>query len=265
MARMIIAGDAFNVEVEGDAQRPALMLSNSLGTDLSMWDAQMPALLQHFRVVRYDSRGHGKSVADGRPISMAQLGRDALAIMDALGLEKAHWMGVSKGGMVGQWLLTHAGARIGRCVLANTSSHMPGLDGWNARIAAVHAGGMAAITPAVLARWFTPGFMERAPETMVRIAAMLHATPPQGYANCCAAIRDMDQRESIRGVAHDVLVIVGAHDPATPPEHGALLAVSIKGARLLSLEAAHLSNIEDEAGFTGAVVDYLTAAPGRAR
>ena len=178
--------------------------------------------------------------------------------MDALGFETVRWMGLSKGGMVGQWLLAHAPERIERAVLANTAAQAGTPDNWNDRIRAVRDGGMEAIAPTVIDRWFTSDFQEEEPLAVAKIRAMLDTTAPEGYVGCIAAIRDMDQRESIRAIDRPVLVIVGSHDVSTPPEAGVLIADSIDGAELVTLEAAHLSNIEDEAAFTRAVVRFLT-------
>jgi 3-oxoadipate enol-lactonase len=259
-------GVEFNVTLDGPENKPPLMLSNSLGTNLHMWDWQIPELTKHFRVIRYDSRGHGQSGAPDGPYSIDELGRDALAIMDALELEQVHWMGLSKGGMIGQWLLTHAPERIGRAVLANTGSHMPPPDLWNQRIRTALDKGMEELTPGVIERWFTPEFRAREPETVQKIVRMLHTTPAHGYAGSCSAIRDMDQRESIRSVTNPVLVVVGSRDPATPPEMGKRIADTIRGARIVTLDAAHLSNIEQADAFNQAVIDFLTArevAPAR--
>jgi 3-oxoadipate enol-lactonase len=259
-------GVEFNVRLDGPENKPPLMLSNSLGTNLHMWDWQIPELTKHFRVIRYDSRGHGQSGAPDGPYSIDELGRDALAIMDALELEQVHWMGLSKGGMIGQWLLTHAPERIGRAVLANTGSHMPPPDLWNQRIRTALDKGMEELTPGVIERWFTPEFRAREPETVQKIVRMLHTTPAHGYAGSCSAIRDMDQRESIRSVTNPVLVVVGSRDPATPPEMGKRIADTIRGARIVTLDAAHLSNIEQAEAFNQAVIDFLTArevAPAR--
>jgi 3-oxoadipate enol-lactonase len=264
MAEIEVEGEKFRVEVEGPAGAPVLMISNSLGTNLHMWDLQMPALTQHFRVVRYDSRGHGGSPAPARAYSIDELGRDALNIMDALGLDKVRWLGLSKGGMVGQWLLTHAPERIERAVLANTAANMGPPDVWNDRIRLVREQGMAGVTEAVLDRWFTKPFQKSDPQAVQKIRDMLLATLPQGYLGCIAAIRDMDQREAIRAVEAPVLVIVGRHDASTPPAAGALIAANVPGAELVTLEAAHLSNIEDEKAFTSTVVDFLTR-PRRTR
>ena len=232
MAEMMIGGASFNVLVEGPEKAPVLMLSNSLGTDLHMWDGQMAALHKTFRTVRYDTRGHGRTVVTGGTYSLPGLGRDAVAIMDALHLDRVHWLGLSMGGMIGQWLLVNARERIGRAVLANTSARMPPPEMWNTRIRTVLSQGMHAITPTVIDRWFTPEFQERAPGEIARIAEMLHSTPAHGYAACCGAIRDMDLREAIRSVSNPVLVIAGARDPATSPEMGAEIAASIRDARM---------------------------------
>ncbi|MDP4594392.1 MAG: 3-oxoadipate enol-lactonase [Beijerinckiaceae bacterium] len=261
MAEMKIGSEIFNVVVEGPDGAPALMLSNSLGTTLNMWDGQMPVLTKSFRVIRYDSRGHGGSVAKDGPYSIEQLSLDAINILDALGIEKANWIGLSMGGMVGMWLLTHHGHRINRAVLANTGAQLGGPELWNMRIRTSRKEGMLPLVHSTVERWFTREFIEKNPAAGEKIAEMLKTTPPLGYASCCAAIRDMDQREAIRSITNPVLVIVGKKDPATPPAMGGLIATSIPGARLIDLDAAHLSNIEAESAFTRAAVAFLTTLP----
>lgn len=254
-----IRGEPFNIRLDGPADAPVLMLSNSLGTNLAMWEPQIPEWSQRFRVLRYDSRGHGQSVATDRALSMADLGQDALAILDHFGIEKAHWCGVSKGGMVGQWLATNAGRRMDRLVLANTAAHMGPPELWNGRIETVRSQGMEPLVKPTLERWFSPRFRENDAATVAKVSAMLTTTPPIGYATCCAAIRDMDQRETIRSVANPVLVIIGSVDPATPPAAGRLIAEAIPGSRMVELDAAHLSNLEQPQAFARAVSDFLTA------
>lgn len=254
-----IAGEPFNIRFDGPAEAPVLMLSNSLGTNLSMWDPQIPEWSKHFRVLRYDSRGHGLSVATDISFGIDRLGRDAIAILDHFGIGKAHWCGVSKGGMVGQWLATNARERMGRLVLANTAAYMGPAELWNGRIETVRGKGMAAIVEGTLARWFSPGFRESDAATVAKVSEMLTTTPAIGYATCCAAIRDMDQRETIRSIANPVLVVIGKVDPATPPAAGHLIADAIAGSRMIELDAAHLSNLEQPEAFTGAVRDFLTA------
>jgi 3-oxoadipate enol-lactonase len=247
----------FHVRIDGADDAPTLILSNSLSSDLSMWDPQIDAWSRDFRVVRYDSRGHGRSAAPDRPYSIAELGRDALALMDTLKIAKAHWCGLSKGGMVGMWVATHHPARLNRLVLANTSARMGPPDLWNSRIQTVRKGGMAAVVDATVQRWFTHRFVARDAGTIATVARMVAAVPPHGYAGCCAAIRDMDQRESIRAITAPTLVIVGAHDPATPPAAGELIQSRIAGARLMTLDAAHVSNLERPAEFGAAVLGFL--------
>ncbi|RDJ27339.1 3-oxoadipate enol-lactonase [Bosea caraganae] len=254
-----IRGEPFNIQIDGAADAPVLMLSNSLGTNLHMWDPQIPEWSKQFRVVRYDSRGHGQSTAPDRPYSISELGSDAIAIMDHLGLDKVNWCGLSKGGMVGQWLATHARKRLNRVVLANTASRMGPPELWNGRIRNIRANGMAVIVDATLERWFSQPFRERDRETIAKVSEMLSTTPALGYAGCCAAIRDMDQREGIASVTTPVLVIVGKVDPATPPVAGKLIAETIHGAELVELDAAHLSNLEQPEAFGKAVLDFLNA------
>ena len=255
---------AFNVRFDGPADAPVVVLSNSLGSTLAMWDSHVAALARHFRVLRYDTRGHGGTPAIKGPASMAALGRDVLDILDANGIETVHFVGLSLGGMVGQWLLANAPERLERVVLANTSSHYTDPESWNARIHAVKTFGINRIADGIPERWFTEDFREAEPETIDRVKAMVRETSVEGYASCCAAIRDMDLREAIRGAARETLVIVGEYDGATPPEKGWAIAEAIPGARLVSLGASHMSAIEMPEAFTEAVVGFLTAPARRA-
>ena len=242
---------------DGPEGAPVLILSNSLGTNLAMWEPQIAAFAGRFRVLRYDSRGHGASDAPAGDYTIERLGRDALALLDALGVAQARFCGLSKGGMVGMWLGTHAPQRLARLVLSNTSAHMPAPELWKTRIEAVRNGGMAAIVEGIIERWFTPAFRAAEPDTVAKVAAMVLATPPMGYAGCCAAIRDMDLRGGLAGIGLPTLVIVGDRDPATPPEAGEAIAAAIPGARLARLPAAHLSNIELPGRYAEAVLDFL--------
>jgi 3-oxoadipate enol-lactonase len=252
-----IKGEPFNILIEGKEDGPVLLFSNSLSSNLSMWDPQVDALKNDYCIIRYDSRGHGKSVAGPGAYSIAQLAGDALAILDNLKVEKAHFCGLSKGGMVGQWLLTHHRERIGKAVLANTASLMGPPDLWNGRIRNVSQNGMAAIVDATIERWFTKSFVDISPKLIADVKKMIASTPAQGYCGCCGAIRDMDQRESIRGISNPVLLISGDQDPATTPAMMELMRERIKGAEWLSLKAAHISNLEQPAGFTTALREFL--------
>lgn len=260
MGVITIGGIDFNVVVEGPAAAPALLFSNSLSSNLHMWDAQATALSDRFRVVRYDQRGHGGTAAPAGPLSIARLAQDAVDILDGLGIAKAHFCGLSMGGMTGMRLLTHHRSRIDRAVLANTAAVMGPPDLWNARISAARKGGMAAVADATVARWFTQAFRDRDPAMVEAVRGMILSTPVAGYAACCGAIRDMDQRETIRGIDAPVLVIVGAHDPATTPAAGEAIHAAVRGSRLVSLDAAHLSNLERPELFTRAVADFLARA-----
>lgn len=257
MEQIEVAGRRFRVAVEGQEDAPPLMLSNSLATNLGMWDPQMPALTAHFRVIRYDHRGHGGSDAPQGPYSFAGLAEDAVGILDALGIEKAHWCGLSMGGMTGMRMLTDHADRIGRAVLANTAAQMGTADIWNSRAETARSQGMSVIADPTLERWFTPEFREGKPQAVGRVREMIYATPAQGYAACCEAIRDMDQRESIRAIDAPVLVVIGARDPSTTIEHGEFIRSAIPGAQAVTLDAAHLSNVERPEEFTQAVVDFL--------
>ncbi len=236
---------------------PALLLSNSLGTRLEMWQPQMAAFAEAFRVVRYDKRGHGESELRVGPTSFARLTLDAVELLDHLGIAKADWCGLSMGGMSGMWAGTHHASRFNRLVLCNTGAGMPTADMWNQRIATVKRQGLAPLIPTIVDRWFTKRFQEADPKAVARIVAMLETTPPEGYAACSAAIRDMDQRESIRSIRLPTLVISGTHDGSTPPEKGREIAAAIPDARYVALDAAHLSNIEQEQAFTDTVMGFL--------
>lgn len=244
---------------DGPEDAPVLVLSNSLGTHHAMWDEQMAALTKKFRVLRYDTRGHGASDAPPGAYSLDRLGRDVIDMLDLLDIEQAHFCGLSLGGMTGQWLAVHAPARFGRLVLANTSAYMGPPSGWQSRIESVWHSGMAPLAEAAIGRWFTPGFADAAPQAVAAIRAMLLQSSAQGYAGCCAAIRDMDLRPVAALNRVPTLVIAGAADPATSVADAQFLQQQAADARLAVLEAAHLSNVEQPEGFTAAVIDFLTA------
>ena len=252
-------GCQLNAQVEGPERAPVLMLCNSLGTDLHMWDDQVKAITERSRLVRYDRRGHGKSGAPKGPYTMEMLGRDALAVMDGVGVQKVNWCGLSMGGMVGMWLGANAPQRIDRLVLSNTSAHMADKQVWNDRIKTVRAGGLAAIVDGTMERWFTKGFRERAPQAIARMKEMMLKTPLEGYIGCGEAVRDMDHRGIIRKIAAPTLVIAGRHDPATTVEAGEFLRDRIPGAQLAVLDAAHIANVEQPQAYTDTLLKFLTA------
>jgi 3-oxoadipate enol-lactonase len=244
-------------EIEGPDNAPVLVLSNSLGTTMDMWLPQLPALTEHFRVMRYDTRGHGQSEVTTGPYSIAQLGRDVVALLDGLNIPSAHFCGLSMGGMTGIWLGVNAPDRIERLVLCNTSAAIGVPEVWNARIAKVKQDGMESIIDGVLERWFTADFLVHATAQVERVRQMLRNTSAEGYVANCAAVRDMDQRSELSRITAPTLVIGGRHDKATPPEHGELIARAIPGAKYVELNAAHLSNWEVAQAFTQQLLSFL--------
>jgi 3-oxoadipate enol-lactonase len=251
-------GCPINVRVEGRQSGPTLMLSNSLGCTLQMWEPQMKALTQLFRVIRYDRRGHGKSGVPPGPYSMERFGRDVLAILDDLNIEKVHWCGLSMGGMVGQWLGANAPDRLDKMVLANTACYYADPTNWLNRIKAVNEGGIAAIADTVIATWLSADFREREPQASMEMKAMLLASPVQGYLACCEALSRLDQRELLPRIKCPTLVIAGRYDQATPIAAGELIRSRIPRASMTILDAAHISNVEQPHAFTEAVVGFLT-------
>jgi 3-oxoadipate enol-lactonase len=251
-------GCSLHVEVEGPDNAPVLILSNSLGTTLHMWDGQVGPFTEHFRLVRFDRRGHGKSGLAKRPYSMEMLGRDVLAIMDGLGIQKANWCGLSMGGMEGMWLGANAPQRFERLVLSNTSSYFPDKKAWNDRIALIREKGVPAFAAPNMERWFTKSFREREPQAIARMMEMFSATELEGYIACAEAVRDMDHRALLPNVKVPTLVIIGRHDPATTPEAGEFIRNNIPGAEHFMIDAAHISNIEQPQQFNEAVLTFLT-------
>ena len=251
-------GCLLNVSVEGRDGGPTLMLSNSLGTTLQMWEPQMRPLTQLFRVIRYDRRGHGKSNVPPGPYSIERFGRDVIAILDDLNIDKVHWCGLSMGGMVGQWLGANAPERLGKIVLANTTCHYPDPTNWQNRIKAVREGGIAAVADTIIAGWLTADFREREPQIAERLKAMLCATPVEGYLASCEALSTLDLRELLPTIKSPTLVIAGRHDMSTPISSAEYIRSKIPGASMTILDAAHISNVEQPHAFTDAVVGFLT-------
>ena len=248
---------------EGPEEAPVLVMANSLGTTLRMWDEGVPALRERFRLLRYDHRGHGGSPVPPGLYTIEDLGRDALALLDGLGIERFSWCGLSIGGMVGMWLASEAPERVEGLVLCCTSALLGPRELWDERIRVAREEGMDALVDSVVVRWFTPEFFSAHPETVEKAAAMLRGTDPEGYAGCCAAIRDMDLRDRLGQIRAPTLVISAAEDPATPPEHGELIRDSIPGAGFEVIPgASHLANIEQPEAVTRAILDHL-ARQGR--
>lgn len=255
---VMIDGCRISWQLEGPDEAPVLMLSNSLGTTMDMWQSQKDAFHEQFRLLRYDTRGHGGSDSPQGGYSLDRLGRDAVELLDALYIDRVHFCGLSLGGMTGQWLGVFAPDRLERLVLANTAAYMGPPAGWQTRIDLVLQKGMVEIANPVLERWFTPNFRASTPAVMGDIKQQLLTTDGGGYAGCCAAIRDMDLRPIINQISCPTLVIAGTLDPATPPLQSRAIASAISGAQFMQLEAAHLSNIEQAEQFTNSVLDFLS-------
>jgi 3-oxoadipate enol-lactonase len=246
--------------VDGLSGAPTVVLSNSLGSTPAMWDPQFPALAERFRVVRYDHRGHGRSPVPDGPYDLDDLGADVLALLDRLGLERVHWCGLSLGGMVGMWMAINAPERIDRLVLCCTSARLGPPEMWADRAATVRAQGVEAVADAGIERWLSPGFIEREPEIAAGVRAMLVATPAEGYAECCGVIERMDQVPELGEIRAPTLVIAGEDDPATPPEHGALIASTVPGAQLAIVnDARHMATIEQPEEMTELILGHLLA------
>lgn len=260
MPHAAINGIELYHEVSGKPDGPTLLLSNSLASTLHMWDPQMATFERHFQVIRYDSRGHGKSAAPDGPYSIETLTADAIGLLDHLGIARTNFCGLSKGGMVGQRLATLHPDRVDRLVLCDTASYMGPAELWEGRIEQAQGQGMAAIVDATIDRWFTAPFQAADPEAVAKVRAMILNTPVAGFVGCCRAIQAMDQRESVKAVTAPTLVIVGADDPGTTPDMARAIQERIAGSRLTILpEAAHLSNIEQAARFDAAVLEFLMA------
>lgn len=256
---MIDAGDGclLNVSVDGRGDGPALILSNSLGCSLQMWEPQMAAFAREFRVVRYDRRGHGQSNVPPGPYSFQRFGEDVLAILDALNIERAHFCGLSMGGMVAQWLGAHAGDRIDKIILANTTCYYPDPGNWHKRIEAIRNGGIAAVADTVVSGWLTSEFREREPAIAQRMKAMLLASPVAGYLACCEVLSTLDQRALLPQIKSSVLVIAGLHDQGANLAAHEYLRSNIPKADLTVLDAAHISNVEQPHAFAHAVIGFL--------
>jgi 3-oxoadipate enol-lactonase len=247
--------------VEGPRDGPVVVLSASLGSDLRMWDAQAAALAATgYRVVRYDHRGHGRSPAPAGPYTMDQLAADALALLDRLGAGRVHWAGLSLGGMVGMWLAEQAPERLDRLVLCCTSAKLGPRAMWDDRIATVRAGGTATQAKPAARRWLTDGFRAAHPEAVALAEEMVTGASDEGYLGCCAAIRDMDLTEGLPSITAPTLVIAGAQDKSTPPDHAERIVTAVPGARLVVLDpGAHLVAVERAERVTELIIDHLGA------
>jgi 3-oxoadipate enol-lactonase len=253
-----IAAGRVHYQLDGPAVAPVLVLSNSLGATLSMWTPQVAPLSRNFRVLRYDTRGYGLSAAPQGPYTIENLGGDVVELLDALKIERAHFCGISMGGVIGLLLGIHAAGRLDRLVVCNSAARVGTLDAWNSRMAAVRSGGMKVVAPGLMERWFTADFRAKNAAIVESIQQMVLQAPVDGYLACCAAVRDADLRDEVAQVKVPTLVISGASDAVTPPADGKVLAEQIPEAQYLELQAAHLSNVEAAEKFNEALLQFLS-------
>jgi len=254
-----VNGVDINYSVEGAG--PWLTLSHSLACDTSMWDPQMEMLKKQFKVLRFDTRGHGQSAAPATDYTLEQMADDVHGLFGHLGITRSHWMGLSMGGMIGQAFALKYPGMFASMILADTTSRQPpnGAAMWGERIQVAKTKGMDALVEGTLARWFTDGFREAQPQMMSNIAAVIRATPAAGYAGCCAGISKIDLTDRLQEIKCPTLVIVGEQDLGTPVAASQAIQDNLPGAELLVIpSAAHISNIEQPAIFNIAVRDFLT-------
>lgn len=244
-------------QIDGQRGKPWLMFSNSLGTDLSMWDAQVEFFKNDFRILRYDTRGHGGSPAQPGPTTLAALGQDVLSLLDALDIDRAHFCGLSMGGAIAQWLGIHAPQRLDKLVIANSAPRIGTPQGWQERAAQVRADGLNFVADGAAGRWFTPGFVEHEPQRVASLVAKLRSGDPQGYANCCDALAAADLRAELARIITPTLLIAGAADPVTTVADASAMQGQIRNSVMLTLDASHISNIEAEMAFNAALSEFL--------
>jgi 3-oxoadipate enol-lactonase len=244
-------------ESSGEGNRDLLVLGNSLGSNLNMWNKVTPRFRQRHRVLRYDMRGHGASSVPVGTYTLDQLGRDVLFLLDSIGVERVNFCGLSLGGQVAMWLATHETRRVSRIILANTGACIGTPEMWDARVATVERNGMDALATATLERWFTPQYRKRHADEMAIVRNMIASTDPVGYIGCCGVLRDADLTTEIASARTPCLVITGTHDPATPPAYGRALCAAIPGSAYVELDASHLSAWERAEEFADAVLAFL--------
>ncbi|UGQ45902.1 alpha/beta fold hydrolase [Massilia endophytica] len=262
MTTTLLLGDGTRLayRLDGDPAKPPLILSNSIATDHTMWDDNLDELTRHFYLVRYDTRGHGGSDAPPGAYSVERLGLDVLALMDYLGIARAHFLGLSLGGFIGEWLGVHAPERIDRLVLSNTAPHLSPASFFDARIAGLgQENAMVAAAESFLANWFPAAMREENGATIQRFRSMILRTPPRGLAGSFAAVRDADLRNILCLIRRPTLVIGGDYDTVTLPEHSREIAAAIPGAELVMLPTVHLPNVESPREYMEHVLRFLSA------
>ena len=243
--------------IDGRDDAPAVLLLHSLGTSHALWDQQLPTLVDRFRLIRYDARGHGKSTAPPGEFTIEQLGHDALAVLDAAGAQTAAVCGISIGGLTSVWLGQNAAKRVNRLVLANTAARIGTRELWSERMAFVRENGIAVTAEQAMSRWFTDAFLVEQPALAARFLAIARACPRESYLAACAALRDTDLRRDLHHVTAPTLVVAGSKDLSTTVADGTWLRDNIPQARMEVLDAAHLSNVERPDEFSALLEDFL--------
>ncbi len=257
MGAVTVNGVHLEYRLEGASRGETLALAHSLGTDLTLWDGVAEILGRERRILRWDLRGHGGSGAPAGEYRLAEFAAEAVALFDSLGVRRAHFAGVSLGGMIGMQLALQAPERIGKLILSNTAARIGARQGWEDRIRLALEGGMAAVAEGVAERWFTAGYRGAHPESVARVVGLLTSTSRQGYAASCAAIRDADLTNDLRRIQTPALIVAGTEDPTTTPQDGRMLERGIAGARYRELPGAHLTPVELPEEFSAAVRDFL--------
>lgn len=258
MPTVAVNGVNFACELSGPEGAPLVAFSNSLGSAIDMWDRVTPAVAQRYRCLRYDTRGHGASGSSDAPVSVDDLADDLVGLLDALGVGRAHVVGLSLGGMTGQALASRRPERVASLTLIATSAFLPPLDFWQSRAATVRAEGPGVVVDTVLQRWFTPAFHAREPAAVARVRESFMRIEPVGYGRCCEAIGGMDLRDRLASIAAPTLVMVGADDPVTTPAMAEQLRSGIAGADLIVLsQCAHLASIERGDAVAGYLLSFL--------
>lgn len=257
-----VNGISVNYTLEGPATAPVVTMSHSLATDNSMWDPTVPALTGRFRVLRYETRGHGQTDAPKAAYTLDQLAADALALLTSLGITRTHWVGLSMGGMIGQMLALKAPQVFASLALCDTSSRIPAeaKPMWADRIRTAETQGMAPLVEGTLSRWFTEPFRQSRKDVVDKVAAMIRSTPAAGYAGCCHAIAALDLTDRLGAIKIPTVVIVGEDDPGTPVAASKVMHERIAGSTLEILKsAAHLSNLEQPEAFNRALTGFLAS------
>ncbi|MGB6102996.1 MAG: 3-oxoadipate enol-lactonase [Pusillimonas sp.] len=257
MSAIQIGNDVFEYDLQGGDDAEVLLFSNSLGTSLALWDEQASYFSSRYRVLRYDTRGHGLSAKSPGPYTIEQLGTDVIRLADALGIEKFSFCGISMGGLIGQWLGVHAPGRINKLALCNTAALLGTRQAWLERAALVRGQGMEPVAQATPARWFTPSYLEKHGEQAQRYLNMLRQTDVEGYASCCEAIGNADMREWLSQVQAPTLILTGTHDPVTTPADADDMARRIARNTRIDVDASHISNVEAAGQFNQALERHL--------